>query len=401
MRTCPVPASPPPSSRSVGEARLLITPSASIFEKLNLWRDFLPGTLADKLGPLAAGGTANESFAAGELVAGWSAGHVHRLRPDRIKLMLRTGQEIAPQPGRFYPRGMVEGLPDTFRGDRRPLRYLGMKDSLAVVDLNHPLASFPLAVEGRIVTDLGMASEHGGRSQDVPQELCDHGPGMQAPHPDAAVDFQNNEAFARLDERADKLFYHQPRLVQHLDAEVRGQIVGLHARFLEPGMKVLDLMSSWVSHLPDMELAVAGLGLNAEELEQNPRLTERTVHDLNEQPTLPYPDACFDAVVCTASVEYLVKPVEVFREVRRVLKAGAPFVLTFSERWFPPKVIALWPMLHPFERLGLVLGYFRQSEGFADLGTETARGWPRPEDDPYAGQLPDADPLYAVWGRAA
>ncbi len=80
---------------------------------------------------------------------------------------------------------------------------------------------------------------------------------------------------------------------------------------------------------------------------------------------------------------------------------GAPFVLTFSERWFPPKVIALWPMLRPFERLGLVLDYFRRSGGCTAFGTETARGWPRPEDDKYVGQLADADPLYAAWGTTA
>jgi len=370
------------------------------FEKLNLWRDFYPGTLADRLGTLGPGERVRETYRPGELVEPWSAGLVQRVRPEQVKLQLRTGQAILPQPGRFYPRGMVEGLTDTFSGDRRPMRYLGVQDQRAVIDLNHPLTRFPLAVEGRIVVDLGAASEHGGRSQDVPQELCDHGPGMQVPHPDVATDFYAEDPFARLDERADKLFYHQSRLVQHLDAQVRGQLTELYARFLRPGMRVLDLMSSWDSHLPDLELAVTGLGLNAEELDRNPRLVERTVHDLNEQPELPYPDAHFDAVVCTASVEYLVKPKEVFRSVRRVLKSGAPFVLTFSERWFPPKVIAVWPMLHPFERLGLVFDYLVKG-GYLSLGSETARGWPRPEDDKYAGQLADADPLYAVWGMAS
>jgi ubiquinone/menaquinone biosynthesis C-methylase UbiE len=124
------------------------------------------------------------------------------------------------------------------------------------------------------------------------------------------------------------------------------------------------------------------------------------VHDLNLKPELPFADAHFDAVLCTASVEYLVKPDAVFRAVRRVLKPGAPFVVTFSERWFPPKAIQLWTLLHPFERLGLVLDYFRRSGQFSELGTETARDWPRPADDQYAGQYVFADPLYAVWGRA-
>lgn len=371
------------------------------FEKLNFWRDFFPGALADRLGTVAADGSAGESFAAGELVGAWSAGAIHRVPPDRIRLRLRGGEELRPHAGRFYPRGMVEGLPDVFAGDRRPMRYLGESDGSARVDLNHPLARFPLDVEGRLIADLGIANEHGGRSQDIPQELCNNGPGMQVPHPDVATDYSDDQAFARLDERTDRLFYHQPRLVQHLDAQVRGQITEVYARFLRPGMRVLDLMSSWVSHLPEMNLDVTGLGLNAEELKTNPRLTAHTVHDLNELPALPYPDAHFDIAVCTASVEYLIRPVEVFREVRRVLKPGAPFVLTFSERWFPSKVIAVWPMIHPFERLGLVLDYFAESGGYTALGTETARGWPRPEDDPHAGRFADADPLYAVWGITA
>jgi len=371
------------------------------FEKLNFWRDFFPGTLSDRLCALGVGEDASETYPAGELVGAWRADNIHRIRPEQIRLKLRDGQGLSPHVGRFYPRGMVTGLPDVFAGDRRPLRYLGEQHGTALVDLNHPLARFPLTVEGRVLEDLGVAHEHGGRSQDVPQELCSNGPGMQVPHADVATDYSADAPFARLDERADKLFYHQPRLVQHLDAQVRDQITAVYARRLKPGMRVLDLMSSWVSHLPDLELSVTGLGLNAEELGENPRLRECTVHDLNEQPALPYADAHFDAVVCTASVEYLVKPVEVFREVRRVLKNGAPFVLTFSERWFPPKVIAVWPMLHPFERLGLVLEYFRLSGRYAALGTETARGWPRPAEDKYAGQLADADPLYAVWGVAS
>jgi len=370
------------------------------FEKLNFWRDFFPGSLADALGTLAVGQSTQESFAPGTLVEAWHASAIHRVRPDRIRLKLRTGQRLVPHAGRFYPRGMVEGLTEVFAGDRRPLRYLGETGGEAVVDLNHPLARFPLRVEGRVLADLGVAFEHGGRSQDVPQELCNNGPGMQVPQPEIATDFYGEEPFARLDERADRLFYHQPRLVQHLDAQVRRQITDVYARVLKPGMRVLDLMSSWVSHLPEQPLTVTGLGLNAEELNQNPQLAERTLHDLNAQPVLPYPDGQFDAAVCTASVEYLVKPVEVFREVRRVLKPGAPFVVTFSERWFPPKVIAVWPMLHPFERVGLVLDYFIRSGGYQSFGTESARGWPRPEDDKYAGQFADADPLYAVWGMA-
>ncbi len=371
------------------------------YERVNFWRDFFPGMLGEQLATLTAGGVVSQSFAPGELLPPYNPAAVHRVRPEQINIKMRSGMTITPRAGRFYPRGMFSGLPDVFGGDMRPLRFLGAADGSARVDLNHPLAAYTLAIEGRIVQTLGVSSERGGRSHDVGDELTRNGPGMQAPHPALPTDFSSDDAFARLDEREDKLFYYQPRLVQHLDAQVRAQITELYARFLTPGMRVLDLMSSWVSHLPEQpDLEVTGLGLNAEELKQNPRLRERVLHDLNRNPELPFADVCFDAVLCTASIEYLTQPDAVFRAVRRVLKPGAPFVVTFSERWFPPKAIQLWTMLHPFERLGLVLDYFRRSGQFSELGTETARDWPRPSDDQYAGQFVFADPLYAVWGRA-
>jgi SAM-dependent methyltransferase len=371
------------------------------YERVNFWRDFFPGTLGERLAELPAGGVASQSFAPGELLPAYNPAVVHSVRPEQINIKMRNGLTITPRAGRFYPRGMFSGLPDVFAGDMRPLRFLGATDGNARVDLNHPLAPYTLQIEARIVQSLGVSGERGGRSHDIVDELTRNGPGMQTPYPAVPTDFSSDDAFARLDEREDKLFYYQPRLVQHLDAQVRAQITELYARFLMPGMRVLDLMSSWVSHLPEqLDLDVTGLGLNAEELKQNPRLRERLVHDLNLTPELPFPDAHFDAVLCTASIEYLTKPDAVFRAVRRVLKPGAPFVATFSERWFPPKAIQIWTMLHPFERLGLVLDDFRRSGGFTGMGTESARDWPRPHDDQYAGQFAFADPLYAVWGRA-
>ena len=378
------------------------------FEKISFWRDFFPGSLGEQLADLPAGGVASQLFAPGELLPAYQPAAVHAVRAEQIHIKTRNGAAVNPRTGRFYPRGMFSGLPDVYAGDLRPLRYLGVVDGTARVDLNHPLAPYPLRVEGHVIQTLGQSGERGGRSHDIADELTRHGPGMQSMHPQAPTDCSSDEPFARLDERADILLYRQPQLTHHLDAMLRAQIAGLYTRFLTPGMRVLDLMSGWASHLPEhLDLHVTGIGLSAEELAHNPRLNERVAHDLNLDPQLPFADASFDAVLCTSAVEYLVRPVEVFCAVRRVLKPGAPFVLTFSERWVAPRVIQLWPLLHPFERLGLVLDYFRRS-GFTGLGTETARDWPRPPDDPHAcpeqsrraGQFAFADPLFAACGRS-
>ena len=108
----------------------------------------------------------------------------------------------------------------------------------------------------------------------------------------------------------------------------------------------------------------------------------------------------FDGVMCTVSVEYLTRPMAVFSEVARVLRPGGRFVVTFSNRWFPPKAIRVWQELHEFERMGLVLEYFLQSGGFGGLNTLSNRGLPRPTDDKYYPQIRLSDPVYAVWGEA-
>jgi SAM-dependent methyltransferase len=165
-------------------------------------------------------------------------------------------------------------------------------------------------------------------------------------------------------------------------------------------MRVLDLMSSWTSHLPELPFAeVTGLGMNREELEVNKRLDRFVVQDLNQVTALPYESGSLDAVICTASIEYLVRPFEVFSDISRILKPGGLVVMTFSNRWFPPKAIRIWKELHEFERMGLVSEYLIQTGSFENLHTFSMRGLPRPETDKYFENQRISDPVYAVWGR--
>ncbi len=302
----------------------------------------------------------------------------------------RLGREAIP--GRFYPRLAFPGLAQGPR-DPRPTRLLDVRHDRIRVDPNHPLA----AHAARLILRPSERQPAPGRRM---VELFD-GPGLQSPPADPAATYFTLDGFAREDDSADSRFYAEPRLVQHLDAACRAAINELYGRLLRPGGCVLDLMASWDSHLPEAasDLHVAGLGMNPEELAANPRLRERVVTDLNEREVLPWGDARFDVVLCTASIEYLIRPREVLAEARRVLRPDGTCVLTFSDRWFPPKAIRLWSRLHPFERLGFALALLHDA-GFVDLRSETLRGLMRPEDDKHIDQRNYSDPLFAVWGRA-
>jgi SAM-dependent methyltransferase len=199
------------------------------------------------------------------------------------------------------------------------------------------------------------------------------------------------DAYAREDESVDTGFYGFPRRVVHIDDGAIAALGGLYAEVLPAGGRLLDLMSSWRSHLPVGLVAdeVVGLGLNAEEMADNPQLSKSIVHDLNRDPRLPFGDAEFDGATCAVSIQYVTHPVRLFRELHRVLRPGAPFVVSFSNRCFPTKAVAVWlGSADPQHRL-LVRAYFEAAGGWTDV---------RDED---RSPLGNGDPLYAVWARRA
>ena len=306
----------------------------------------------------------------------------------RSHFRLRT----APVAGRFYPRMVFSDLAQGPR-DLYPVRLLAWDEEQVRVDPNHPLADR--------APQLVLCSSQAEPAQGPRMADLFEGPGVQQLPADPTQAYFSLDDLSRPDEAPDEQFYAQPRFVHHLDAACRGEISLLYSRFLRPSMRVLDLMASWHSHLPEepTDLCVSGLGMNEAELAANGRLSERVVKDLNARDGLPWGDACFDMVVCTASIEYLVRPQGVMAEIRRVLRPGGVCVVTFSDRWFPPKAIRVWGEIHPFERLALVSSLF-QAAGFSRLNTETLRGLARPGDDKYAEQRATADPMFAVWGTA-
>jgi SAM-dependent methyltransferase len=196
-------------------------------------------------------------------------------------------------------------------------------------------------------------------------------------------------AFAKLDTGDDLAFYTQPRLVTHIDEVATAALTDFYRARIPEGARVLDLMSSWVSHLPEdgSYAEVVGHGMNAEELGANPRLARWFVQDFNQNPVLALDDQSFDAALVCAGVQYLQRPAEVFNEVRRVLVAGAPFIVSFSNRCFPTKAVEVWRSLDISGHAALVKAYLERA-GFTDV---------------QVGLLADgrtSDPLVAATGRA-
>ena len=173
----------------------------------------------------------------------------------------------------------------------------------------------------------------------------------------------------RMDEADDELFYEYPRLVVHIDEPAIADVGEIYQRLLPQKGEILDLMSSWRSHLPPTlePRRVVGLGLNRAEMADNPALTDIVIHNVNRQPRLPFDDASFDGAVMTVSVQYLTYPIEVFAEVARILRLGGPFIVTFSNRMFPTKAIALWQMASEQQRPEIVRSYFADSGTFEKI----------------------------------
>ena len=207
---------------------------------------------------------------------------------------------------------------------------------------------------------------------------------------------------SKQDTTDDRLFYSAPRFTQHVDDAFLAQLTELYRRLLPAGGAVLDVGASHISHLPEeVEYTVSGLGLNAEELSRNRRLTERTVRNLNDRPRgWPYADQSFDAIVCCVSIQYYERPEEVMAEIYRVLKPGGVLIISFSNRMFSSKAIAAWRDGTGYSRSQLVKQYISAVAGYTapQVFTEVTT---TPDLSPL-GRLKalfarsSSDPFYAV-----
>jgi SAM-dependent methyltransferase len=191
--------------------------------------------------------------------------------------------------------------------------------------------------------------------------------------------------FDRADRTPDAEFYSWPRLVTHIDDGAIAAVGTLYDELVITG-DVLDLMGSWVSHFPRSPAHLTVLGMNPEELAANPQAHATVVHDLNEEPSMPFDDETFDAVVCCVSVDYLTRPVEVFADVARIVRPDGIFVCTYSNRCFPTKAIRGWLYASDEQHGTIVSSYFR-----------LAGRWREPIVQRRTPLEQRGDPLYAVW----
>lgn len=193
--------------------------------------------------------------------------------------------------------------------------------------------------------------------------------------------------FARMDESDDMIFYDQARLVYHIDDPCVAALTTYYSEHIKDGEDVLDICSSWVSHFPKKWKGgkVVGLGMNDYELSKNPQLTNYVVKDLNSDPTFPFENASFDKVTCVVSIDYLNKPLQVAKEIGRVLRPGGEAIVSMSNRCFPTKAFQIWLRTNDIEHIFIVGSFFHFSGMFEPPSSE--------DRSPNPGR---SDPLYMV-----
>ena len=372
---------------------------AYMANEANFWQDYFPESIKSMIFDKSEGYETKSKLLPGDTIPEYEENLVKNIKISQLDLSRIKGVSDQPGKGRFYPKGIISDIGGIYRQNIMPFRFVDRNGVTAKVDFNHPMAGIDADMDIEIKKIEQNDRKLGGNSVDWMDQLLT-GPGMQARYGEAKTDFFTGNWFKRDDPETDNLFYTNERMVSHIDEMAQNVLKEVYGKLLKNGTAVLDLMASWQSHLPDsLKLThLDGLGMNEQELSANSRLTNYTVHDLNRNTVLPYSADRFDAVICSLSVEYLIRPFEVFEDVARVLKPGGLFVVTFSNRWFPPKAIEIWKHIHEFERMALVSDYFTESGRFMNINTLSKRGYPRPYTDKYFPGLKDADPIYAVWG---
>lgn len=355
---------------------------------VNFLSDTLPLGLKSRMKGLGVGDSVEMTMDESD-VPPFEQGKVLDLSPVRFLAPARDGRPDRPRIGRHYPQNMLDEAPGASPNSPIPFRVVATDKAGFKADLNHPIAGRTVRIKATVIDILDVTKRDSAPIQWT-HVLLD-GPGVQARLPETPTDFLGAHPFDRADETDDADFYAGNPALPALTGNALDHVIKIHDDLLQDGMEVLDLMSGEATYLPlgFKPGSVTGVGLDEKAMGANPALDKCVVFNLNETPRLPFDDNRFDAVLCTASVQYLTKPFEIFEDIGRILKPGGVFVVTFADRWLEAKVIRIWPELYEFERMGLVSQYMVKSGSFGAMTTLSARE--------YQGE----GSTFAVWGIKA
>lgn len=355
-------------------------------ENVSFTRDILPLGVKSRMRGLGEGDSVQLAMDLTE-VPPFKPGKVLDMPAYRFAGPPDADRKPRPRIGRFYPKYYIDNVPGTRPDSHSPFRITAVDSASFKANLNHPMADREVNIKATVVSIKDAANER-GELRRWP-DLFLNGPGMQARLPETPTDFLGQDPFRRKDETGDATYF-PGGTTDYVGDEAGERVRSIYSEFLENGMDILDLMAGSDSRLPvtcDPD-SVFGLGLDTKGMADNPALTKTSVQDLNDDPGLPFDDASFDAVLCTAGVEYLTSPFEIVDEAARVLRPGGVCAFAFTDRWDDNKVIGIWPELYPFERMGLVSQYLIRSEQFDTIHTVSDRGT-------------DSDTIFTVWARRA
>ena len=361
--------------------------------KLDINNDKLPLGFADKIAALNVGENCTQTFPAKELLDESHTSHkVIRFDADLFDNEFKN-QHSPPILYRFYPSAIAwQGL-DTDVADYAPFRLLSIKGDTLIADKNHPLAKYYLTLTATKIKEFDAENNTAQRRRHIGKLITFRGPGMQAPFEFGDPVFFDQYPFQLSDG-------YQPIAKPKVDAIAIEEITKLYSELLPRHSKILDVISSENSYLSkDYETGLlAGIGPNEEALNKNQRLDTYQHQDINTDIELPFEDNSFDDAICSLAIDTITDPLKIMSEVARVVTAEGKFIITFSNTTLPTNTISLWGQLHPFERMQLVLEYFRKSDLFKELSTFSKRGASRPLDNKNSHKKSASDPVFAVWG---
>lgn len=361
--------------------------------------DVLPGDIGMAISDAEPGSVISTQYKRGELFGPWSQEYCHQASASTFQRNLLQDISIEPRIGRFYPRNFFLDLPEFMHDVDQPARITRLSQDSMAIDLNNSLARFRLDMQIAVNGKDRSIDSHVGNNIDAISQFGSFTGLKACLEGNANTDYGDDmDGLACLDSEDDAVFYRNPRMTQHLDTAALKTVNQLYRRLIPDGAEVLDIMASHDSHLQGVKLnSLHIIGLNQEELAANEAASVSMVHNLNAEPVILLTDDSVDAIVCTVSIEYLTNPIAILTDIRRVLRKGGIFIVTFSNRWFPTKAVRIWSQLQEFERAGLVTQWMA-SCGFENLHTYSDRGRPRPAGDLYHGELSLSDPVHAVWG---